>query len=77
MQSKRWGLVFFVLGIFSMHVPVTLSFVWALAGIPLAYPLPVNEGPLFILSGYGLPIGAVLMVIGGLIYGRKPKEVIK
>ena len=77
MQSKTWGLVFFALGIFSMHVHTTLPFLWELVGIPLAYPLAATEVLLGILPGFTPPIGAVLMVIGGLIYGRQGKEVIK
>jgi len=72
MQSKTWGLVLFALGVFSMHVYTTASFLWALMGIPLAYPsVPPS------IWGYSVPIGAVLMVIGGLVYGKKAKEVIK
>jgi len=72
MQSKIWGLVLFALGVFSMHVYTTALFLWSLMGIPLAYP----SVPLSIWA-YFVPVGAVLMVIGGLIYGRKAKEVIK
>ncbi|GAH66592.1 unnamed protein product, partial [marine sediment metagenome] len=35
MQSKTWGLVLFALGVFSMHVYTTASFLWTLMGIPL------------------------------------------
>ena len=66
MQSKIWGLVLFALGVFFMHVFTTVSFLWTLMRIPLAYPsVPLG------IWGYSVPIGAVLMVMGGLIYGTK------
>jgi hypothetical protein len=79
MQSKTWGWVVFALGIFCMHVLMTINFWLIVLGI-------VPEATLFGLVpstslwgglawGLGPPIGAVLMVIGGLIYGRKVKEV--
>ena len=79
MQSKTWGLAVFALGIFCMHVLMTFNFWLIVLGI-------VPEATLFgIVSstslwgglawGLGPPVGAVLMVVGGLIYGRKAKEV--
>ena len=79
MPSKTWGLVVFALGVFCMHVLMTVNFWLIVLGI-------VPEATLFgIVSstslwgglawGLGPPVGAVLMVVGGLIYGRKAKEV--
>jgi hypothetical protein len=79
MQSKTWGLTVFALGIFFMHVLMTVNFWLIVLGI-------VPEATLFgIVSstslwgglawGLGPPVGAVLMVVGGLIYGRKAREV--
>ena len=79
MQVKKLGLVFFALGVFCMHVLMTINFWLIVLGI-------VPEATLFGLVpstslwgglawGLGPPVGAVLMVVGGLIYGRKAKEV--
>jgi hypothetical protein len=80
MQGKTSGLVVFVVGILCMHLLMTLNFWLIVVGI-------VPEGTLWgIVSaaslwgalswGLGPPIGAVLMVIGGWIYGRRGKEVV-
>ena len=81
MRSKRLGLVVFALGVFCMHVLMTANFWLIVLGI-------VPEATLFGLVpstslwgglawGLGPPIGAMLMVVGGLIYGRKAKEMVK
>ena len=70
-QAKRLGLSFFSVGAFFMFVHTTLPFLWALVGIPLAYPLTTTQGMLAILPGFTPAIGALLMVVGGLIYGRE------
>lgn len=77
MQGKKLGLVFFVVGAFLVHAYSTLFFLWMLVGIPLAYPLMPTEGVLSRFWGWYVPLGAVLMVVGGLIYGREAKEVIR
>jgi hypothetical protein len=79
MGTKGWGLVVFALGIICMHVLMTVNFWFIVVGV-------VPEATLWgIVSststwgalawGLGPPVGAVLMVIGGFIYGRKAKEV--
>ncbi len=69
-QPKRLGLVFFALGAFLVHVYTTLLFLWALVGMPLgAYPLMLPQG-LRMLIGFTPAIGAVLLVVSSLIYGR-------
>lgn len=75
MSRKSLSLVLFVLGAFLAHVHTTLPFLWGLVGIPWVYPLRVPQGALAMLGGFTPPIGAVLMVIGGWIYGRKTEEV--
>ena len=75
MSGKTLSLVFLVLGAFLAHVHTTLPFLWGLVGIPGAYPLWMPEGALAVLGGFSPPIGAALMVIGGLVYGRKIEEV--
>jgi len=71
MQTKKLGLSFFFLGVFSMFLHTTLPFLWSLAGIPFAFPLVTTEGVLAILPGFTPLIGALLMVIGALTYGRE------
>ena len=79
MSSKVWGWLVFALGAFCMHVLMTVNFWLIVLGV-------VPEATLYgIVSststwgglawGLGPSIGAVLMVIGGFIYGRKTKEV--
>jgi len=80
MQGRTSGLVVFALGIVCMHLLMTLNFWLIVLGI-------VPEGTLWAIMpatslwgalawGLGPPIGAVLMVVGGLIYGRRGKEVV-
>ena len=77
MKNKRLGLALFALGVFSLFVHTTLPFLWYLVGITLDYPLASTEGILFILPGITPAIGALLLVVGGLVYGLEAKEVIK
>jgi len=67
--------VFLVLGVVLLHVHTKLPFLWGLVGIPWDYPLRVPEGALAMLGGFTPPIGALLMVIGALMYGREVEEV--
>ena len=72
MQSKRWGLVCFGLGVFCIFLYTTVPFLGYLIGVSLPHlPLPG------MVWGFITPIGAVLMVIGGLLYGLKQSEVTK
>ena len=72
MRGKVWAVVSFVVGIFCMFVYTTAFFLWLLIGVPLSYsPLPT------MIWGFLPPIGAVLMVIAGLVYGRGTKEGVK
>ncbi|MBU0545839.1 hypothetical protein KKA13_01120 [Patescibacteria group bacterium] len=76
MQTKTLGKIIFFIGILTMFVYSAFSFLWALSGIPLPYPL-AGESDLFGLFALMTPpIGALLMVIGGLIYGKKIKKTI-
>ena len=79
MRSKTWGSVFFALGIVFMHILMTVNFWSIVLGIVPTGTLwgIVSSTTLWGSMAWGLgpPIGAVLMVIGGSIYGRKAKEV--
>ena len=70
---KNWGIAVFVLGIIVMFLYTTFSFLWALSGISSQYPISL-EGKSELVGAFAFfapPIGALLMVIGGLIYGKK------
>ena len=69
--SRKLGRAVFSMGLLLMFVTTALSFVWHLIGIPFAYPLAPTSGLPAQLSGFVPPVGAVLLVIGGLIYGRR------
>ena len=70
MNKNNLGIVIFLLGIFFLFMHTTSPFLWLLIGIAYPYPLSSNQGILFYLQGFSPPIGAILMVLGGLIYGR-------
>ncbi len=74
MQTKKLGLVFFVVGVLFIHLYTTVPFLWALVGISLAYPLVVAEGVLSTLPAFAPSIGGVLLVVGSLIYGQKVRR---
>ena len=74
MLAKRSGITLFFVGVFFLFVHTTLPFLWALVGVPLAYPLASSEGILAVLPGFTPVIGAILMVVGGLIYGRETRR---
>lgn len=74
MQHRKLSLSLFYLGVALMLVHTTLPFLWELAHIPWAYPLVSTNGILAILPGFSPPIGALLMVLGGLIYGREARS---
>jgi hypothetical protein len=83
MSGKNLGLAFFFVGTFALHAYQTLSFLWYLVGVPLAYPLvALLEGLGTYAAGFAMGfsplIGLLLMVLGGLIYGRETRtEVIE
>ena len=80
MQLRQLGLAVFSLGALLVHVYTTIQFLWHAFRIPLAYPLMPPEALARFLMGYSAPIGALLMLAGGLIYGlnrSKGKEVTK
>jgi hypothetical protein len=74
MASRRFGIVLFFAGVFSLFVHTTLPFLWGVTGLQVPYPLVATEGPLYYLPGFTPPLGALLMVIGGLIFGRQERR---
>lgn len=77
MKHETWGMVIFVLGILVMFAYTAFSFLWAFAGISLSYPLAIKSSSELVgaIAFFAPPTGAFLMVVGGLIYGLKGKEV--
>ena len=70
-MNMKSGLAVFALGVLTLHLYTTLLYLWALVTHSLrTFPLmlPVN---MLTLIGYTPAIGALLMVIGGLIYSRQ------
>jgi hypothetical protein len=76
MRDRPLGLVLFGLGAFALHLYTTLLFLWALAGLPFAtFPLMLPVGVRWRI-GFAPPIGAVLLLVAGLVYGRSPRELV-
>jgi len=73
---KTIGIIVFILGILTVFVYTAFTYLWALAGISIPYPLMGKSDSFGLFSLMTPPIGAMLMILGGLIYGKK-KEVIK
>jgi len=76
MSTKKIGLALFFVGIFFLFVHTTLPFLWALVGVPIAYPLASNEGIWGALSFFTPALGGLVMVLGGIVYGREERDVI-
>lgn len=68
MKIQRLGLIIFLIGVFFLLMHTVLPFLWSVVGIPAPYPLSSNEGFLFYLQGFSPPIGAILLVVGGLLH---------
>ncbi len=73
-MQKICGLVLFVVGIVFLHVSSTGSFLLSLLGVSILSSQLMQSSTTW---GFILPVGAVLMVIGGLIYGLKVKGATK
>jgi hypothetical protein len=74
MRHRIFGLSLFYVRVALMLVHTTLPFLWQLARIPWAYPLVSTTGILALLPGFTPPLGALLMVLGGLIYAREARR---
>ena len=80
MSGKNLSLVFFFVGTFVLHAYQTLPFLWMLAGMSHSdYPLTaLTEGggayTAGFIIGFSPLIGLLLMVVGGLIYGREARK---
>jgi hypothetical protein len=71
MNREKTGIGIFLVGIFFMLMHTTVPFLWALFGIGAPYPLASDEGFLFYFQGFSPVVGAILLVVGGLVYSGK------
>jgi len=74
MWSQRFGLAIFVLGALVLHLYTTLLYLWALVNMSLrTFPLMLPRSMLGLI-GFTPPIGALLLVMGSLLYGLKVRR---
>ncbi|UCE40176.1 MAG: hypothetical protein JSV17_11995 [Candidatus Aminicenantes bacterium] len=74
MNSKTIGLIVFFLGLVIINWTTTIGFIWLLAGLP-APKMPAEPTVMAAIFGGSItPFGAVLMVVGGLVYGKKERR---
>ncbi len=74
MQRRTVGVIFFLIGVFTALVHTMLPWVWALAGIRSPYPLAATAGWGAYLPGFTPPLGAMMMLIGGLVFGSEERR---
>lgn len=77
MLRKRVGLGLFALGALFVHTIVTLDFILSVVGLSLPYmPQTATSGaaPEAIILGCVVPVGAALMVAGGLVYKQEARR---
>ncbi|MFC1513665.1 hypothetical protein ACFL5P_01520 [candidate division KSB1 bacterium] len=74
MANKRVGLTVFFIGVFFLHMNSTIGFLWLLIGLPAPAPPEPSTGIQALLPGFITPLGALIMITGGLIYGLSRKE---
>jgi hypothetical protein len=74
MWSQRFGLAIFVLGALILHLYATLLYLWALVNMSLrTFPLMLPPNMLG-LVGFTPPVGALLLVMGSLLYGLQERR---
>jgi len=74
MKAKTIGLILFFLGLVIINGTTTIGFIWLLAGLP-APEMPTEPTVMAALLGGSItPFGALLMVVGGLVYGKKERR---
>jgi len=71
MSNKKIGLITFIVGVLALHMNATIGFFWLLSGLPVPAAPEHTSGIEVLLSGFITPLGALMMVIGGAIYGYK------
>jgi len=74
MLQQRLGVAVFALGVVILHLYTTLLYVWALFTHSLrTFPLMLPVSMLSLI-GWTPAIGALLLVVGGLIYGLQARR---
>lgn len=68
MGSKNWGKLVFWLGVLVMNLTTSVAYLWLVLGLPM---LPVPG----IMGAFAPPLGAALIFVSGIIYGRAGREV--
>jgi hypothetical protein len=74
MSARKYGTALYFIGVFFLFVHTTLPFLWSFFGSSSAYPLASSAGFWSILPGFTPPIGALLMLLGGLLYGKETRR---
>lgn len=74
MRGRLLAYVLFGIGVFLLFVHTTLPALWQILGIPSAYRLASSDGLLAISTGFTPPLGAMLMLVAGLVYGSAESE---
>jgi len=73
MQAKTLGLIIFFLGVLIAFYTTVLGFIWLLVGLPAPGTQTELTVTVAVLGGFITPFGALLMVVGGLVYGKKER----
>ncbi|MEX2161311.1 MAG: hypothetical protein WD751_05285 [Anaerolineales bacterium] len=74
-MNKTWAAyLLFWLGVFLLGIHTTLPVLWTLLGLPEPIPFTADSGVLYYLQGFTPPLGAILMLIAGLVYGAQSKR---
>jgi hypothetical protein len=74
MRTRTLGLSVFFLGLLVASFTTVLGFVWLLAGLPVPQAQAEPTAAAAILGGFITPVGILLMVVGGLVYGKKERR---
>jgi hypothetical protein len=74
MRTTTLGIVIFCLGILIACYTTVLGFIWLLVGLPAPGAQTELTVTAAVLGGFITPFGALLMVIGGLVYGKKERR---
>jgi hypothetical protein len=74
MKSKTVGLILFFLGLVTISWSTVVGFIWLLAGFPAPEMGSEPTIAAALIGGSITPFGALLMVVGGFIYGSKERR---
>lgn len=68
MRTRVAAYLLFGLGVILLFVHTTMPALWELFGSPGNYPLASADGPLALASGFTPVVGALLMLVAGLVH---------